>query len=216
MLNSIIPFIRINRVSTAQISDTLGKTGVIHGVRPITGQLHCVGQVRWIYAYGESNWDFHDQIRSARPGEILLVEAFDCAERAIFGSLVSKFLLLYRQVAAIIVLGNVRDAHHLIKERYPIWSVGITPLGCFNKILDHPFDENLIRERREKYDGSIAVCDDSGVTIIPHTALNQEFLDSLHRIEDQEDIWFDCIDRKKWDTYDTVCKKRYLQEMDEQ
>ena len=29
-------------------------------------------------------------------------------------------------------------------------------------------------------------------------------------IEEQEDIWFDCIDRRKWDTFDTVCMKKYL------
>ncbi|MFH0966894.1 MAG: RraA family protein [Methanobacteriota archaeon] len=215
MQNKIIQFIRINRVSTAQVSDALEKTGVINGVRPITSQIHCVGPVRWIYAYNESNWDFHDQIRSAQPGEILLVEAFGCADRAVFGSLVSKFLILYRQVAAVIVIGLVRDVHELIKERFPIWSIGITPLGCYNKKVTQPFDAQIIDVRRKQYDGSVAVCDDSGATIIPPNALTSEFLASLQQMENQEDIWFDCIDRKKWDTYETICLKRYLIEKNE-
>ena len=40
----------------------------------------------------------------------------------------------------------------------------------------------------------------------------EEFIEKLHNIEDQEDIWFACLDHKKWDTYDIVCKKRYLTE----
>ena len=210
MRHNIIQFIKQNRVSTAEVSDALGKSGVVTGVRPITGRLHCVGEVRWVYAYGESNWDVHDQIRNVRPGEILLVEAFDCNDRAIFGSLVSKFLILYRQVTAIIVMGYMRDAHELIKERYPIWTAGLTPVGCFNRIVEYPFDEEIIRERRERYDGSVAVCDDSGAVIIPKSSLTGDFLTSLQAMEDQEDIWFDCIDRRKWDTYDTVCLKKYL------
>lgn len=203
-------FIRLNRISTSQVSDILGKTGVIHGLRPLTPRIHRVGPVRWVYAYGESNWDFHDQIREVRPGEILFVEAFDCNDRAVFGSLVSKYLFLYRQVSAVIVQGLVRDVHDLIKEQYPLWSAGVTPLGCFNQIVEYPFDHQIIRDRRDLYDGSIAVCDDSGVVIIPKSRITHDLLPTLQHIEDLEDVWFDCIDRRKWDTYDTVCLKKYL------
>jgi len=39
--------------------------------------------------------------------------------------------------------------------------------------------------------------------------MNEKFLQKLDWIEEQEDIWFDCIDRLKWDTFDTVCLKKY-------
>ena len=42
--------------------------------------------------------------------------------------------------------------------------------------------------------------------------INADFLKKLAWIEEQEDVWFDCIDRKKWDTFDTVCLKRYEKE----
>jgi len=210
MINALIDFIKINKVSTSEVTDALGKTGNIPGVRPINGHIHCAGKVRWIYAYGESNWDFHSQICGVKPGEIIIVEAFDCNDRAVFGSIVSKFLVLYRQVAAVVVMGYVRDAHQLIKERYPLWAYGVTPIGCFNKKVDYSFDETLIKERREMYDGTIAICDDSGVAIIPRSNLNQDFLNQLIKMEEQEDIWFDCIDRRKWDTFETICQKKYL------
>ncbi|MNU05326.1 hypothetical protein D3C72_2500850 [compost metagenome] len=66
--------------------------------------------------------------------------------------------------------------------------------------------------RKEIFDGSIAVCDDTGVVIIPKDKHNDEFIERLEFIEEQEDIWFDCIDRKKWSTFDTVCLKKYKTE----
>ena len=40
--------------------------------------------------------------------------------------------------------------------------------------------------------------------------LTKEFHGRLEFIEQQEDIWYECIDRKKWTTYETVCLKNYL------
>lgn len=72
-----------------------------------------------------------------------------------------------------------------------------------------PFDQAIIKDRMENVNGSIMVCDDSGVVIIPKEQITEDMLQKLIAIEEQEDIWFDCIDRRKWDTFDTVCLKKY-------
>lgn len=46
--------------------------------------------------------------------------------------------------------------------------------------------------------GGVMVCDDSGVVIIEKDNLTEKFYQKLEAIEEQEDIWFDCIDRRKW------------------
>jgi Demethylmenaquinone methyltransferase len=209
MQGEIIDRIRRNRISTTEVADCLGKSGVLAGVLPINRQKFVVGPVRWVYGYEESNWAVHEQLRDVARDEVVLVELFDCHERAIFGSLVAKFVILYKQAAAIAVMGNVRDAHTLIKEDYPIWARGVTPIGCYNRQQGKPMDPAIIVDRKKKYDGAVAVCDDSGVVIIPPERITREFFESLELIEEQEDIWFDCIDRKKWDTFETVCLKKY-------
>ena len=103
----------------------------------------------------------------------------------------------------------MRDAHRLIKEQYPIWCTGFSPVGCFNAKNNQPFDEAIIKDRMKNVDGSIMVCDDSGVVIIPKEQITEDMYQKLIAIEEQEDIWFDCIDRRKWDTFDTVCLKKY-------
>jgi regulator of RNase E activity RraA len=211
--DAIIQKIRQNRISTTEVADCMNKTGLLSNKLYALNSRHFkVGLVKWTYAINESNWEHHEQIAEIDPGYVVITEPFHCAERAIFGDLVTKYLMLYRQSEALVVLGKLRDIPHLIKENYPIWLEGVSPIGCFNIKGETDLDSAIISERRAFYDGSIAVCDDSGVVIIPKELHTEEFLKKLDWIEEQEDIWFDCIDRRKWSTYDTVCLKKYLNE----
>ena len=209
IIEEIIEYIKINKVSTTEVADCLGKKGVIQNVMPVNRGQFCVGKIKWVYAYNESNWDVHEQIREVQKGDIVYIETFDCGDRAIVGELVSKFIILYRQAEAIVTNTKMRDAHKLIKENYPIWCTGFSPVGCFNTQNPAPFSLEIIEERMKNIDGAVMVCDDSGVVIIPKEQLTREFMKKLEDIEEQEDIWFDCIDRRKWDTFDTVCLKKY-------
>lgn len=207
--DKIIEYIQMNKVSTTEVADCLGKTGALPNIYPVTRGQFQTGRVRWIYAYNESNWDVHEQVRDVKKGDIVYIETFNCNGRAIFGELVTKFVILYRRAAAIVTNARMRDAHKLIKEKYPIWCTGFTPCGCFNKKNDESFDANIIKSRKEEVDGGVMVCDDSGVVLVPKQMLTEDFYKKLEAIEEQEDIWFDCIDRRKWDTFDTVCLKKY-------
>lgn len=215
IVDRIIQKIKQNRISTTEVADCMNKTGLLDGrIYALNARHFKVGKVKWTYAWNESNFEHHRQIADIDPGYIVITEPFNCGERAIFGDLVTKYLMLYRQCEALVVMGKLRDIPHLIKENYPIWLQGVSPIGCFNVESAVDLDAAIIEERRAKYDGTIAVCDDSGVIIIPKEMHTEEFLKKLDWIEEQEDIWFDCIDRRKWSTYDTVCLKKYLQEPD--
>jgi 4-hydroxy-4-methyl-2-oxoglutarate aldolase len=211
MKTEILDTLKRNRVSTTEVADCLNKTGNLPGVYALNRGHFRVGPVRWVYAHEESNWPVHEQIRDVQTGEIVLIEPFDCGDRAVLGDIVSKFIVLYRQAAAIVVTGYVRDAPHLIKENWPVWCKGVTPVGCFNRKPSADLDPSLVAQRTSLYADAIAVCDDSGVVVIPGDKMNVEFMDKLKWIEDQEDIWYECIDRRKWDTFDTICLKRYEQ-----
>lgn len=210
MVNEIIDYIKRNKVSTTEVADCLGKSGVLEEIMPINPRHFRVGLIKWVYAYNESNWDVHEQVRDIDEDSIVLIETFECNNRAIIGDLVSKYILLYKQAAAIVTMGKMRDAHNLIKENYPIWCKGVSPIGCFNTKNENDLSEEIKTKHRMMYDGAIAVCDDSGVVVIPKEFHTKEFLDKLKFIEQQEDIWYDCLDRKGWDTFRIVCKKEYL------
>ena len=204
----VIEFIRSNRVSTTEVADALGKSGVLPDLLPITpGQLH-VGKVRALFAANNSNYDLHEQCKYVEKGEVVIIFTHECDGRAIFGDLVARFLTLYKGAEAIVVNGKVRDVSRLRRESYPIWAKGFTPLGCFNVSAD-PFPPKKKMEIRKQVDGGVAVCDDGGVTVIPPNQLNHSMMEKLHQIEDQEDIWYYCLNALKWDTKQIVCDKEY-------
>ena len=209
--NKIIDYIKRNRVSTTEVADCLGKSGVLSGVQSISEGCYRVGEVKWVYGIDESNWSVHEQIQDAGEGQVVFIETINCGNRAIIGELVAKYLLIYKQIAAIVSNSPFRDINSLLKEKYAIWCNGFSPIGCFNEQRNDEQYTNWICDHKKEYDGTIAVCDDSGVVIIPKSCLNKEFYDKLIFIEKQEDIWFDCLDRLKWSTYDIVCKKKYLE-----
>lgn len=209
---SIIKKIKRNRISTTEVADCLGKTGVLVGAHAVNRGHFKVGKVKWIYAYNDSNWSIHEQARDVEEGDVVLIEAFNCGDRATIGELVSKFMLLYKQAEAVVTNHYLRDGNDLIKQNYPVWCKGFTPVGCFNVKIEEPLDPQIKAEHEALYEGSIAVCDDTGVVIIPKEYHTEEFLQKLDDIENQEDIWFECLDHRKWDTYDIVCLKKYLEE----
>lgn len=213
MKEKIINYIKRNRVSTTEVADCLGKSGALEHVMPICRGHFRVGPIKWVYACSNSNYPVHDMIRDTQEGDIVFIESFNKENRAIIGDLVSKYILLYLQAGAIICNARFRDASALLRENYPIWCTGFTPVGCFNKKPEPDLDANTFAQHKENYDGAIAVCDDCGVVIIPKESITEEFYAKLEAIEAQEDIWFERLDYYKENTLDIVCHKTYLNDM---
>lgn len=212
-LEEALSLIDTNKISTTEVADVLGKTGQVEGPHALTPGLFRAGEVKLIYAINNSNWHVHKQLAEADDikDKILFIYNVNC-DRAIFGELVSKYIMLYKRAKAIVVNGKLRDAHRLIKERYPIWLNDVSPIGCVNQPNGPDIDPDTLRQLQSQYDGAIMVCDDSGVVMIPKQAINQTLINKLKFIELQEDIWFYCVDTLKMSTFDTVCEKKYLTE----
>lgn len=209
-LEEALSLIEANKISTTEIADVLGKTGQIEGVHTLNRGMFKAGEVKFIYAINNSNYDVHKQLAESDDikDKILFVYNVNC-DRAIFGDLVSKYIMLYKRAKAIVVNGKLRDAHTLIKENYPIWLEGVSPIGVVNEKIGPNIEPALYSELKNRYDGAIMVCDDSGVVMIPKDKIDEKLITKLHFIEFQEDIWYYCVDTLKMSTFDTVCLKKY-------
>ena len=207
----IIRLIEENKISTPETADVLGKKGALKGILPVNPGHFRVGEVVFIYAWNESNWEVHEQLADLDcENKIVYIHCIRCNERAVLGDLVAKYLFLYKRCKALVVNGYVRDAHRLIKENYPIWCTGVTPIGCRNSKSESLPPQEELNAWRKKYDNGIMVCDDSGVVLIEENEATEELIEKLNYIELQEDIWYFCLDTHKMSTYDIVCQKKYL------
>lgn len=210
MMNKIIEYIKKNRVSSTEISDALGKKGSILNIKPIDYQncFHKVGRIKCAFAFNNSNYHVHSDIKKVKKNDIVIIFANECGDKAIIGDLISKYLILYREAAAIIVMGNVRDLPRLHKERYPIWCKGFNPVGVKNEFTGH-FPQKLKEQIQKDFEDGIAICDMTGVVTIKKANVSNQILKKIKFIEKQEDIWFECLDVKKWDTKKIVVDKKY-------
>lgn len=208
--NKIINLIKVNRISTTEVSDALSKKGNLDNIRPIDYQnsLHKVGNIKCVFAYKESNYLVHDQIKKVKKDDIVIIFTKDCNNKSIIGDLISKYTLLYKEASAIIVIGYVRDLPKLIKEKYPIWCEGFNPVGCHNHFTGN-FPKKLKDEIIKRFENGIAVCDITGVVIIEKKYINNAMIKKLKFIENQEDLWYYYLDVKKWDTKKIIVEKKY-------
>ncbi len=206
----IVDLIKKNRISTTEIADALGKTGSVPGVLPLNTLKYAVGKIRWIRPMNDSNFILHMELEKVQPGEIVYVRPLNFSNVAVFGDLVAKYTILYKQAAAIIVEGNVRDTARLVREQYPIWCISSNPVGAVN--FQTHSEEELASVQGDGDSGGIAICDEGGVVVIPKNAIDQALFKKLQHIEALEDLWHYCLNTLKWSTYDIVVRKRYLEE----
>ena len=204
---NIISLIKTNRISTTEVSDALGKKGGLLGVKPLNRGKFAVGEIFQSNPRNDSNYEVHKSIQSIKPNDIVLISPSNFTEVAVFGDLVAKYCLLYKQAEAIVVNGNVRDVARLLREDYKIWSKGINPVGAVN---DNLFDPVSFNDDFRDLSGGIAVCDDGGVVVINAQEITAKTYESLVRIEALEDLWQFCLNSLKWSTLDIVVNKRYL------
>ena len=212
MIDLILDKISSNKISSVEVADALGKAGVIPDVKPLNSGKYVAAQVFYVATWSSSNWPLHEQIQDVPKDCIIFVDVFNCESRAVLGDIVAKQLFVYQKISGLVVNGYVRDAHRLIKENYPIWCCGTTPLGCFNKEV--PLDNkliNTINQRKEIFNNSIIIGDDSGCTLIENQFMSEKTAMALENIELQEDIWYYCLDTLKMNTYEVICLKKYLQ-----
>ena len=198
MIDKILEYIKKNRVSTTELADCMGKQGLIENAIPLNKKHFIAGKVHYSYCDDESNWNVHKTIQNVPENSVVFVDDLGSNNRAIFGDLVAKYLFLYQQVVGVVTNGKIRDAHTLTKENYPIWSNGANPVGCFNVEPANPVENEILISRMNFFENSLIVADDTGVVVITSEFMTEEFYKKLEWIEEQEDIWFDCIDRKKW------------------
>lgn len=210
--DKILNYIIKNKVSTTEVADAMGKTGLVEGVSPLNIGDYKAGYVRVCFAWDNTNYNVHEDFKKIQEDEVVLVCCYKFHGVAVLGEVMAKYALTYQQVKALVVLGKIRDVSRLYKEAYPIWSEGFTPIGCNNLKESFTLPLDFKQSMLEKYDKGIAVCDDSGVVVIPFKYLNEDMLERLYLIEIQEDIWNYSLNTLGWNTKEIVSDKRYYEE----
>lgn len=202
MQSSILAMIKEHRLSSTDVADALGKEGAVDGLHALNSGCYAAGVGHVVYANDESNWHLHRLAEGIPDGAIVFVAGVRCGRRALFGELVAEFILKQRRAQAIVVDGLVRDAHAIKMRGFPVWSQGVTPVGCYNTRVDE-LTAAEVGILKASYEGKVFVCDDSGVVVV--SSATPVVLANLDAIGRREQDWFRRV-RSGESTFSVVCE----------
>jgi RraA family protein len=119
---------RLSALSTAVVSDQMGRSGALVRVRPLSQEMTLAGPALTVSTRLGDNLAIHKAIDMARPGDILVVDGGGHRDRALVGELVCRYARS-RGVAGMVLYGAVRDSAAIATGSLPVFACGATPLG---------------------------------------------------------------------------------------
>lgn len=156
------------KLSTANISDAMHRTGELHGLKPVRadkpGELKFAGPAVTVRTYN-GDWSAPVQaIDYARPGDVIVVDACQ-GEIAVWGELATQSCII-KGVAAAVIDGAVRDIDGIRKLKFPVYARHFTPTAGEPKGFGE-INVPIEISGRKIEPGYWIIGDESGVVVVP-------------------------------------------------
>ncbi|MDD5039196.1 MAG: orotidine 5'-phosphate decarboxylase [Dehalococcoidales bacterium] len=159
------------KVSTANISDAMHRTGELRGLKPVwvgePSELKFAGPAVTVRTYN-GDWSAPVQaIDHAKPGDVIVIDACQ-GEIAVWGELATNSCRS-RGVVGVVIDGAVRDIDDIRKMKFPLFARHLTPTAGEPKGFGEINAPIEICGRKIE-PGDWIIGDESGVVVVPKNA----------------------------------------------
>lgn len=154
----------LNKVSTANLSDAMYRSGDLRSLKAITPDIKMVGEAVTVRTLPGDWAKAVEAIDEAKPGDVIIIDAGGAAP-AVWGELATHSSI-QKKISGVVVDGAVRDTGEIKKLRFPVFARITTPtagepkgfgeIGCTMKV-----GGVVVRP------GDWIVGDDDGVVVVP-------------------------------------------------
>jgi 3-hexulose-6-phosphate synthase / 6-phospho-3-hexuloisomerase len=156
------------KVSTANISDAMHRTGELRNLKPVwvgaPGELKFAGPAVTVRTYN-GDWSAPVQaIDCAKPGDVIVVDACQ-GDIAVWGELATHSCIS-KGVVAVVIDGAVRDIDDIRKLKFPIYARYFTPTAGEPKGFGE-INTPIEVSGRKVEPGDWIIGDESGVVVVP-------------------------------------------------
>jgi len=154
----------LSRVSAANVSDALHRSGDIPGIRPLAPGMKLCGPALTVRTYPGDWCKPVEAIDQAQPGDVIVIDAGGVAP-AIWGELATNSAI-QKQVAGVVIWGGARDTGDIIALGFPLFSSLVSPTAGEPKGFGEigvPIKINGVRVSP----GDWIIGDDDGICVIP-------------------------------------------------
>jgi len=154
----------LTRVSAANVSDALHRSGDIPGMRPLSHGLKMVGPAITVRTYPGDWCKPVEAIDEAKPGDVIVIDAGGVLP-AVWGELATHSAI-QKDVAGVVIYGAARDTGDIRALGFPLFSTLVSPTAGEAKGFGEigvPIKVAGVRVAP----GDWIIGDDDGVCVIP-------------------------------------------------
>ena len=175
------------KIPPAIAGDCMNRQNVMAGrISPVAAGMRFVGQARTIASVAGDNAAMHTIINLLRPGEVLVINAENFDDRAVWGGILNSRAIL-REINGVVVDGAVRDVAELRDMPLPVFASATSPAGP-HKGWGGSIDDVISCGGISVTPGDIILADDDGVTVVPLARAESVLSDAQKKVQFEADV----------------------------
>ena len=174
-------------IPPAIAGDVMNRQNVMAGrISPLSPGMTMAGQARTVAVLAGDNAALHEVIGRLRPNEVLVIDAANYDDRAVWGGILNTRAKL-QNINGVVLDGAARDAAEMREMGLPVYVSALSPAGP-HKGWGGSIDDRISCGGVVVMPGDIILGDDDGVTVVPLARADAVLAASLARIAYEEDI----------------------------
>ncbi|XDZ68105.1 RraA family protein [Alphaproteobacteria bacterium LSUCC0226] len=174
-------------IPPAIAGDVMNRQNVMAGrISPLSTGMKIVGQARTVSVLAGDNAALHEVIGRLNPKEVLVIDAANYSDRAVWGGILNTRAKL-RGINGVVLDGAARDAAEMRAMGLPVFLSALSPAGP-HKGWGGSIDDRISCGGVVVMPGDIILGDDDGVTVVPLNRADTILEASLARMAYEADI----------------------------
>ena len=175
------------KVPPAIAGDVMNRQNVMAGrISPLSLGMTMAGQARTVSVLAGDNAALHEVIGRLRPNEVLVIDACNYDDRAVWGGILNTRAKM-RNINGVVLDGAARDAAEMREMGLPVYLSALSPAGP-HKGWGGSIDDRISCGGVVVMPGDIILGDDDGVTVVPLARADDVLDASLERMANEADI----------------------------
>ena len=177
-----------SRVTTAHLCD-VSPIGILmdSGIRPIWAGARLTGPAFTVKVAPGDNASLMVAIRTAKSGDVLVVDGGGSVERALWGAILS-LAARQRGIAGIVLDAAARDRDEITEMGWPVFARGVTPDTPYSKVHGST-GQPITCGGLTVTPGDMVYADGDGIVVISREAHDATLERAMERIEMEEQIF---------------------------
>ena len=174
-------------IPPAIAGDAMNRQNVMAGrISPLSFGMKMAGQARCVSTLAGDNAALHAVINYLQPKEVLVIDAGNYPDRAVWGGILNTRAKL-KGINGIVLDGAGRDAAEMREMGLPIFLSALSPAGP-HKGWGGSINDQISCGGVAVSPGDIILGDDDGVTVVPLAQADKVLDASLKRMANEADI----------------------------